>query len=210
MCSHFLIRACCLLGLIGGLLAGCATAPNQELSDTRQAIQAAQDAGAEHYAPTTLDRARLLLGNAEQAVEDDWFDLARVDAVASKHAAVSARNIALAISAAETALAGARALGVEWRDSRDLLERAKAAAGSGDESAVVKFSGEASLQAAAAINQYYLQAVAAMLRAAEPHRAGMTAEQRAMFERTMAAYRQHQGRKAHDLASALMESIGAG
>ncbi len=51
------------------LLAGCATAPVQEMSDARQAIQAAEEAGAAEYAPEALQDARRLLTSAERKLQ---------------------------------------------------------------------------------------------------------------------------------------------
>jgi len=56
----------CLIFLIGGL-AGCATAPPvQEMSDARQAIAAAKEAGAEQLAEDELGQAETLLNRAEE------------------------------------------------------------------------------------------------------------------------------------------------
>ncbi len=58
-------RGLCLGLLVFGL-AGCATAPPvQEMSDARQAIAAAREAGAEQLALDQLDQAENLLENAE-------------------------------------------------------------------------------------------------------------------------------------------------
>lgn len=54
------------LALLVGFLAGCATAPPvQEMSDARQAIAAAKEAGADQLAVDQLGRAEVLLQNAE-------------------------------------------------------------------------------------------------------------------------------------------------
>jgi hypothetical protein len=56
----------CLVLLIGGL-AGCATAPPvQEMSDARQAIAAAKEAGAAQLAVDQLGQAEVLLQDAEE------------------------------------------------------------------------------------------------------------------------------------------------
>jgi len=58
-------RWLCLAVLVVGL-SGCATAPPvQEMSDARQAIAAAREAGAEQLANDQLDQAQVLLENAE-------------------------------------------------------------------------------------------------------------------------------------------------
>jgi hypothetical protein len=58
-------RWLCLLLLVAGLVA-CATAPPvQEMSDARQAIAAAKEAGAGQLAEDELSQAEVLLQNAE-------------------------------------------------------------------------------------------------------------------------------------------------
>ncbi|MBI5461519.1 MAG: DUF4398 domain-containing protein [Gammaproteobacteria bacterium] len=76
------------------VLAGCATIPAQEMSDARQAIMAAETAGASARAPRALDHARELLEQAqiELAVRD--YASARRSANASKEAAIQAREAA--------------------------------------------------------------------------------------------------------------------
>ena len=61
-------RAVVMLCLIW--LAGCATAPPvQEMSDARQAIAAAREAGAGDLAPAQLREAELMLGTAEDFLQ---------------------------------------------------------------------------------------------------------------------------------------------
>lgn len=84
--------------LLSVLLAGCAMVPAQEMSDARQAIQAAETAGAAEYAPRVLGLAQALLDQAlaELAVED--YAAARRSAHAAKEAAIQAREAAAAVA----------------------------------------------------------------------------------------------------------------
>lgn len=77
------------------LLAACAGWPVQEMSDARQAIQAAKEAGARDHAPTRLTDAEHLLDEAERDLEMGHFDKARAKANAAKGAAIEARDKAL-------------------------------------------------------------------------------------------------------------------
>lgn len=84
-----------LIVLYTAVFAGCAVVPPaQEMSDARQAIQAAEAAGAEDRAPRALGLARALLEQAqiELAVKD--YSAARRSAQASKDAAIQAREAA--------------------------------------------------------------------------------------------------------------------
>lgn len=70
--------------------AGCVSAPVQEMSNARQAIAAAEAAGAADHAPNELAAARTLLTRAEQRLQDKRFREARRAAVAAKTKAVAA------------------------------------------------------------------------------------------------------------------------
>lgn len=73
------------------LLVACTAAPVQEMSDARQAIQAAQTAvkeGKQH----NLAKAKQLLGQAEEALEDGEYNEARLNAVAAKEQALQAQQ----------------------------------------------------------------------------------------------------------------------
>jgi len=83
-----------LAALLAASLVACAVVPAQEMSDARQAIQAAEAAGASERAPRALEFARALLeqAQAELAVQD--YTGARRSAQASKDAAIQARETA--------------------------------------------------------------------------------------------------------------------
>ena len=71
--------------------AGCQTAPPvQEMSDARQAIMAARDAGAEEKAPAELSQAIEHLESAEAALADKAYARARRDALVAKDRAIDA------------------------------------------------------------------------------------------------------------------------
>ncbi len=189
------------------VVAGCASAPTQEMADARQALQAAENAAAATHAPANLKGARELLAGAERAISNGDYDAARADAVATKKAAVAARNIALAIGGAEKALDEAAALGFQWRDSRKLLDEARAAAKQGDEVTAIKLAGEAKAQGELAQDQYYLEQARAMLEEAEAYQSRMSAAEQAKYRDAMAAVEQGNGWRAHDLAKTLMSTL---
>jgi len=88
-CLPFLI-------LIIGLFAGCAVNPPvQEMSNARQAIEAAVAAEAEIYAPKLLDEARALLQEASDALGVGDYPAARRFALDAKEAAIRARQKSL-------------------------------------------------------------------------------------------------------------------
>jgi len=199
-----------LTGLVLSVVVGCASAPTQEMSDARQAIQAARDAGAEKHAQYNLGNAETLLTQAEEALEAGLYDDARKEAAESKKQAVSARNFALAIGSAEDSLQEARKLGFEWRDTMKILDKARAAAQEGDEEEAVKLANVAKAQAEEAINQYYLESAKMMLMEAEKRKGEMSSSQRSAYRKAESAYRNAEGKKAYSLISQLLAELNAG
>lgn len=94
---------CILFGLLAGLtlwLGACATTPPlQELSDARQAIQAAREAQAARYAPENLQRAEQALERATLQMEYGDYHEAREWARSARRDAVVARDQALKAAA---------------------------------------------------------------------------------------------------------------
>jgi hypothetical protein len=80
--------------LAAPLLAGCAGMPLQEMSDARQAIRAAERAGAEKHAPQLLDEARQLVETASRSMHEGDYREARDDAELARSKAMEARRIA--------------------------------------------------------------------------------------------------------------------
>lgn len=80
--------------LFAAAIAGCAGAPVQEMSNARQAVRAAERAGAVTHAPDTLNEARRLLKNAEYNLRHGDYRTARDDAEQARDKAVEARRVA--------------------------------------------------------------------------------------------------------------------
>ena len=73
--------------------AGCAiTAPAQEMSDARQALQAAEQVQAPNYARAVYERAERLLRQAEEQLEAGDYSEARRLAAESRDWAIRARQ----------------------------------------------------------------------------------------------------------------------
>jgi len=85
--SQFL-RAAVLTALL--VVAGCQTAPVQEMSDARQAITVAREAGAEEHAADDLKAAVNYLQSAEKFLYKHEYNLARRDALQAKSSALDA------------------------------------------------------------------------------------------------------------------------
>ena len=90
-----LMRAALLTALL--VVAACQTAPPvQEMSDARQAISAAKEAGAAELAAADLEAAVELLDSAEKSINAKNYAQARRDALAAKAKAHSALRLSAA------------------------------------------------------------------------------------------------------------------
>lgn len=85
-------RVFLLVMVLAGL--GCGSAPVQEMSEARQAIEAARAAGAEAHAGIQLDEATSLMEEAEVMLNERRFRDARRSAVKARDQAIEAREIA--------------------------------------------------------------------------------------------------------------------
>ena len=75
------------------LLFSCASAPVQEMSDARQAIQAAREAGTQSGTQSSsLEKAEALLKEAELSLENGEYKKARLTAVQARDEALQAQK----------------------------------------------------------------------------------------------------------------------
>lgn len=94
--NHFkkLLTALCAVWIIVG--GGCATVPPvQEMSDARQALQAAKAAGAQGKAPLSYSEALTYIERAESALQIGNYSEARRQALKAKNHALEARAEAM-------------------------------------------------------------------------------------------------------------------
>lgn len=89
-----LFRMPAILVVAALALAACSGAPVQEMSNARQAIRAARDAGAERSAPQKLNEAEALLNRAEDSLERRAYREARRNAIAARDKAAEALGAA--------------------------------------------------------------------------------------------------------------------
>ncbi|MBK9131561.1 MAG: DUF4398 domain-containing protein [Gammaproteobacteria bacterium] len=124
-------------------LAGCAIAPTQEMSDARQSVQAAHEAGARDYASRNLRIAVDYLEEAERELELRYFSRARHDAVVARSEALKARNVTLAIREAEGEIARTSAAEDAVQQATELLLGAMQAATEGKDKKAIRLADEA-------------------------------------------------------------------
>ncbi|MGH8281360.1 MAG: DUF4398 domain-containing protein [Gammaproteobacteria bacterium] len=75
------------------VLVACASAPVQEISNARQAVAAAQQAGADQSAPRQMAEARRLLQAAQAALDEGNYSTSRQYALHAHDEAVKALRI---------------------------------------------------------------------------------------------------------------------
>lgn len=221
MTKYTLLKGMGLIMAVG-MMAGCATAPTQEMSDARQAVQAARAVGAAQHTPVAMESAEKDLTQAETKLRKRDYDSARDDALAAKQQAVRARNMALAISEAKEEVAKAEAMGAVTQMTRDWLTQAEAASAVGNEKEVLRTAQRAKQEAQDDMrrfreeqlrvereNRALLDKVTPLLH--EAHQAGdrLSDEQLATLREAEEAYREKQGRKAYELVNPVVEAARA-
>jgi Domain of unknown function (DUF4398) len=91
------------LALLGAApLAGCVGAPVQEMSNARQAVRAAQQAGGAKYAPEAMAEAERLLKNAKTNQSNGEYRVAREEAEQARDKAMVALREAEAAKASKS------------------------------------------------------------------------------------------------------------
>lgn len=122
------------------LSAACATAPTQEMSDARQSLQAARDAGAEKYARENLRAADDYLKQAERELELRYFGRARHDAILARSEAQKARTVAVTIREAMAAIEALEDSGGKQPQARAALQEAIEAADDGKDKSAIRLA----------------------------------------------------------------------
>jgi len=191
-----------------GLFAACSHAPPiQEMSDARQALQAAREAGAGSYARSALEQAEGRLSQAERSIKADDYLEARTEALAAKEGAVSARRLTLALRAAQSSVEGAERAGVPVVQARADLEEARGAAAAGNAGTATELAERARASAESTVNQHYLEGARELLGSLDGRIGMMSADDLGRYDAARAAFYGNEGRRAYDLAKALDASV---
>jgi len=219
MTKYTLLRGMGLM-LAVGMVAGCATAPTQEMSDARQAVQAARDAGAPMHTPEAMEDAESDLTQAENKLRKREYSGARDEALAAKQQAVKARNMALAIDQAKQEVTKAEEMGAVSQTTREWLAQAETASAIGNEEEVVRATEKTKQEAQNDIqrfqevqmraeqeNQAWLEKVPPLLDEVRQADERLSDEQREALGKAEEAYRQQQGQQAYDLINPVAEVV---
>ena len=218
--TKYTLLKCAVVTAVLGMMAGCATAPTQEMSDARQAVQAARDADAKQHTPEAMESAEHDLSQAEHELHGHNYKMARDDALAAKQGAIKARNMALAISQAKDAMAEAAKLGALSQTTRDWLTQAENASAAGNEQQTVHAAQQAirlahddvqrfndEQQRSVRENQAWLEKAKPLLEEAHRSEARMSGLQREALRRAEQAYQQGEGQKSYNLADYILAEV---
>lgn len=204
------VRHVCVVAIL--LLSGCATSgpPTQEMSDARQALDAARQVDAASHAPETLQDAQSLLSKAEEKLSEGAFAQAQHDALAAKAEATRARTMAAAISETKAVLQEVDsfdALSTTGAGgAHELLRQAEAAALINDDQAVVRLAREARQRAEHDMNHALLgktQTLLTEVYTLQPFSDAQRAEVRAIEE----TYRRGDGKSAYVSIRRLVDEL---
>lgn len=199
--------AWCLVAGGMAVAGGCASVPpTQEMSDARQALDAAREADANRYAPRAMDGASQLLSQAEQKLEAGAFKQAQESALAAKQEATKARTMAVALGAAKAVLREAASAGALSSEAQTLLQQAEVAASADDEKSATRLANEAKQRAEQDINNAWLAKAKVLLDEANTF-PSMRPDQRAILELAEAAHRKGEGKKAYALSDKLVSEL---
>jgi hypothetical protein len=193
-----------VLGLaLAGQLAGCASAPIQEMSDARQAIQAAEQVRADALTPKDLELARHHVLRAEQALEVRAYHRARKEAQEAQTLATRARAVAVALTETRQSVEEAKRLGIAPADAIFFLDGAMQAARRGEDQRAQSLAGRARELSAAAVDAWYNARARRLLDRFEISEARMGPGERAQLEKARSAYRRGDGRAAYEILTRL-------
>jgi len=184
---------------------GCAGAPTQEMSDARQAINAARDVEADYYMPALWVKIEQNLAQAEQKLEAGKFKSARLFATLTKEQAASAHNMAVAIGRAKTIWQTITALGNSVPEMRILLEKAQLSAHQGNADKAIKFANDAYHQGLLALNQTRLNQAKNLIDKMKARKESLPFEEQAILDLAQAALKRKEGEKAYELIKKLFE-----
>src|SRR3569833_2032830 len=177
--------------MMSGLVA-CAGVPTQEMSNARQALQAARAANADTHAAKSFSEAEQRLSKAERELSGHFYARARKDAVIARSDAITARNIALAIAEARAAAA--------VREDDAVLAAGRAKEQAEDDLHAARETRRGAEQE----NQAWLDQAEPLLREARQAAARMTPSQHDRLFDADAAFRLLLGKLALYLAAALL------
>lgn len=189
------------------LVVGCATIPTQEMSDARQAIQAARKAQAEYYAPGSLAIAEQNLTQAEQHLEEKAYEQARLVAVLAKRQALNSYNMARSLDRAKRIWQTISELGDSTVVGRRLLEKAYLAASQNYIDKTIEWANKAYYEGEIILNRLRLKVVQKLIGQLKQRKNQLSLEERIILQSAEQAYIDKNGNKAYQLIAPLKSQL---
>ena len=189
------------------MVVGCATIPTQEMSDARQAIQAAREAQAEYYAPGSLAIAQQNLTQAERHLEEKAFEQARLVAVLAKRQALNSYNMAKSLDRAKRIWQAVSELGDSTVIGRRLLEKAYLAATKNHIDNTIKWANQAYYKGEVALNQAQLKVVQKLIEQLKQQKNQLSPEEHIILHSAEQAYLNKDGNQAYRLIKPLRNRL---
>jgi len=189
-------------------LFACVTIPIQEMSDARQAIHSAEDAGAAQWAPNSLMSAQKLLLVAEQALASEKYTHARETAAAARSHALKARRLAASFGVVSGLLDDAERVGAEQTSARLLFDQAATVSRAGDERQAGMLVAQADAAIQASLDRSYRQQATQLIDAVAGKSRRMTLPQQSSLQAARTALRNGELERAYQLSRNLAAEFG--
>jgi hypothetical protein len=187
-------------------LLSCVTIPIQEMSDARQALHSAEDAGAVDFAPLSLARARQQLSSAEASLRSRDYTHAREAASAAKRDARQALRLSVAFNRLHTDIEEASRIGVDHGTADQQFEQALVLSGR-DEAGAAALLAEAGDALDAILQRRYQQLAVDLVNTAAGYARGMNLSQKATLESARTALRNGDFPRAYRIAEGLVREL---
>lgn len=199
------LRTIALCSLFIILIGGCSSqAPIQEMSDARQALQAAKAVQGEHYSPYHFNQAEFLLSQAERELARGAHNIARSSALSAKQAALRAYSLGHSLDEAERLIQQAKAVQQPVSDAQQLLEQARNAAEKKDAKRAIELAQAARQLAESSLNEWQLEKARYLLSEFKARfSSALPAQQRQLLQDAEEAARYQQGARALELSRRL-------
>ncbi len=191
---------------ITAAIIGCVGIPAQEMSDARQAIQAAHHVKAKSYVPAAWRKAKQNLMLASQNLEAGQFKQARQIANFAKEQAISAYHMAIAIVRAKKVWQTVAMMGYSIGDGQALLKKAQLAAHQGNVEKTIALAEQAYHQGKSALNLAQLERAKALIDKAKMQQ--LQPSELTTLNSAEVAYYQQNGKKALELIKNLHRGLG--
>jgi len=192
-------------------LLACVTIPIQEMSDARQALNSAGDAGAAEFAPHSLAAANRQLTRAEAALSNKDYTHAREAAAVARADARQARRLADSFALVTAKLDAARAVGAQCQAADALLQQALSRTRSSDEAEAAALLEQADSSVDSALAQRYRERATQLIDASVSQAnqgSPMSLPQQSTLQAARTALHNGDAQRAYRLASNLADELG--